>query len=123
MSDKDLCAIFAKNLTNIMTEKSIKQIDIVNRLHVAKGTVSAWCSGQNIPRTDALSELLQFLGVELSDLLLEKTPTPGTESGRSVNTIKIAGRNGSFREKRLDDKGLQALIAFVDLLPDAPDNI
>lgn len=45
------------------------------------------------------------------------------ESEPHVNIIKIAGRDGSFREKRLDDKGLQALIAFVDLLPDAPDNI
>ena len=92
MSDKDLCAIFAKNLTNIMTEKSIKQIDIVNRLHVAKGTVSAWCSGQNIPRTDALSELLQFLGVELSDLLLEKTPTPETGGGRLQEFLELFSR-------------------------------
>ena len=50
-------------------------------------------------------------------------PTPAPEGEHDTNIVKIAGRDGSFREKRLDDKGLQALIAFVDLLPDAPDNI
>ena len=67
-----MCVVFAKNLNRVMLKKSIKQIDIVNQLHVAKGTVSAWCAGQNMPRTDRLSELLQLLQVELSDLLLEK---------------------------------------------------
>lgn len=67
-----MCVIFAKNLNQVMAERAIKQIDIVKQLHVAKGTVSAWCTGQNIPRTDKLSELLQLLHVELSDLLLEK---------------------------------------------------
>lgn len=67
-----MCVVFAKNLNRMMLEKSIKQIDIVKQLHVAKGTVSAWCAGQNIPRTDKLSELLQLLHAELSDLLLEK---------------------------------------------------
>lgn len=75
MSDNEMCLIFAKNLNRIMNEKSVKQIDIVNRLHVAKGTVSAWCSGQNIPRTDALAGLVELLGVKLSDLMLEKPNT------------------------------------------------
>lgn len=74
MTEREMCVVFANNLNRIMAEKSIKQIDIVKRLHVAKGTVSAWCAGQNIPRTDKLSELLQLLQVELSDLLLEKAP-------------------------------------------------
>lgn len=49
----------------------------------------------------------------------EKAPTPVSESGQPVNVVKIAGRDGSFVEKRLNDKELQALKAFVDLLPDA----
>lgn len=66
-----------------------------------------------------------------SDMLELTLNKPGSSNASAsfnkreshVNIIKIAGRDGSFREKCLDDKGLQALIAFVDLLPDAPDNI
>lgn len=81
MTDKEMCAIFAKNLTDIMSDKSIRQADIVRELNVAKGTVSGWCAGTNIPRTDTLSRLTQLLEVNLSDLLTEKKPTPVSESG------------------------------------------
>jgi len=72
MTDRELCAVFAKNLTDIMHDKGIKQADIVRQLHVAKATVSGWCSGLNIPRTDALSKLLQMLDANPSDLLAKK---------------------------------------------------
>ena len=52
-----------------------------------------------------------------------KKPTPVSESEPHVNIIKIAGRDGSFVEKRLTDKQLQALRSFVDLLPDASDDL
>lgn len=81
MTEQEMCAIFGKNLTNIMNEKGIKQADIVRGLGVAKATVSGWCSGLNIPRTDALSRLIQMLDVNPSDLLEEKKPTPVSESG------------------------------------------
>lgn len=73
MTDKEMCALFAKNLTNIMRDKSIKQADIVRELHVSKGSVSGWCAGLNIPRTDTLSKLIQMLDVDLSDLLADTT--------------------------------------------------
>ena len=56
-----------------------------------------------------------------SDSQNKKVPTIISESGQPVNVVKIAGRDGSFMEKRLNDKELQALKAFVDLLPDADD--
>lgn len=53
----------------------------------------------------------------------EKKPTPVSGSEPHVNIIKIAGRDGSFVEKRLTDKQMQALKSFVDLLPDAGDEL
>lgn len=81
MTDREMCAVFSKNLTNIMRDRKIKQADIVRTLHVAKATVSGWCSGLNIPRTDALGKLVQMLDVNLSDLLTEEKPTPVSEDG------------------------------------------
>ena len=59
MTDKEMCLIFAKNLTNIMSDKKIKQADIVRGLHISKGTVSGWCAGVNVPRTGMLNRLTQ----------------------------------------------------------------
>ena len=81
MTDKEMCAVFSKNLTNIMRDKGIKQADIVRSLHVAKATVSGWCSGLNIPRTDALSKLVHLLDVNPSDLLVIKDPASHSADG------------------------------------------
>ena len=54
---------------------------------------------------------------------VENMPIPTLEDEHTVNIVKIAGRDGSFVEKRLTDKQLQALRSFVDLLPDASDDL
>lgn len=53
----------------------------------------------------------------------EKTPTPVSESGRPVNIVKIAGRDGSYAEKRLTDEQVKALQTIIDQMPDAPDDL
>ena len=60
---------------------------------------------------------------QLSWHLSENKPALKSESVQNVNIVKIAGRDGRFIEKELNDKELQALIAFVDLLPDASDDL
>lgn len=63
---------------------------------------------------------------ELYDYLTSSSnekPTPASEGEPHVNIVKIAGRDGSFIEKHLTDKQLQALKSFVDLLPDASDDL
>ena len=107
----------ARNLT-------MKQLG--GMLGLAESTVSQYETGKRQPDNETLLVLGEIFGVTVGYLLgveNEKAPTPISEDERSMNIVKIAGRDGSFREKHLDDKGLQALIAFVDLLPDVPDNI
>lgn len=69
MTEQEMCHIFSTNLNSLLERKGLKQADIVRALSVSKGTVSGWCSGTNIPRTDTLSALTAYLNVELSDLL------------------------------------------------------
>lgn len=54
---------------------------------------------------------------------LKKTPTPVSESGPAQNIIKIAGRDGSYVEKKLTDEQIAAMKALIDTLPDAPDDL
>lgn len=64
--------IFAQNLRSIMEEKRYRQIDIANGIGVSKQIVSAWASGQYMPRMKMLDKLCTFLGCNRSDLLEEK---------------------------------------------------
>ena len=105
MSEADVSKIFAANLKQIMVSKNIKQTDIVRAFGVAKGTVSGWCSGANIPRTDALSSLSNYLGVQLSDLLSKKSPADAvSQTARKEKDIeKILAQ---AREQLMDAEGL-----------------
>lgn len=67
--------IFAKNLTQIMSVRDIKQADIVSLLGVSKSTVSSWCNGDKIPRMDRVQKLADYFGISMSDLIEEK-PAP-----------------------------------------------
>lgn len=71
---------------------------------------------------DALAELSYQAGAQFNRNM-KKLPTPISESGQSVNIVKIAGRDGSYMEKQLGDKELQTLKSFIDLLPDASDDL
>ncbi|WP_326200299.1 hypothetical protein [Dysosmobacter sp.] len=51
----------------------------------------------------------------------KKAPTPVSESGQHVNVVKIAGRDGSFMEKRLTDEQIKALQTIIEQMPDADD--
>ena len=51
----------------------------------------------------------------------KRKPTPVSESGQHVNVVKIAGRDGSFMEKRLTDEQIKALQTIIEQMPDADD--
>lgn len=53
----------------------------------------------------------------------EKKPTPVSERGRHINIVKIAGRDGSYKEKRLTDEQIKALQTIIDQMPEAPEDL
>lgn len=113
MSGKEICNIFAKNLNDIMLDKGIKQSDIVRELHVAKATVSGWCSGLNIPRTDALSRLTKMLDVQLSDLLIKKEPVNPQGLDEQLNDVDFALLG---KVKDLSDAQKRDVLKFVEFI-------
>ena len=48
-------SLFADNLLRLMRENREKQIDIARLLEVSKSTVSAYCSGSQMPRMDKIA--------------------------------------------------------------------
>lgn len=93
-------------------------------LGLAESTVSQYETSKRQPDNETLLKLGEIFDVTVDYLLgVEKMSTPVSEGGHTENIVKIAGRDGRFVEKRLSDKELQALMAFVDLLPDASDDL
>lgn len=104
MTEQEMCKIFSDNLNRIMSYNGIRQTDIVNALNVAKGTVSGWCSGQNIPRTDTMSALINYLNVELSDLLCKHTEQKEKPAGQTT------------------DEPNEKILKFVEILRELPED-
>ena len=63
--------LFADNLQRLMRENHEKQIDIARLLKVSKSTVSAYCSGSQMPRMDKIEQLAQHFGVSRGAMLGE----------------------------------------------------
>lgn len=67
--------IFARNLNYYLAKSRENQSDIARFLGVSKSTVSAYCSGSQVPRIDKIELLAQHFGIEKSDLIEEKQPS------------------------------------------------
>lgn len=84
MTNEEICAVFARNLNNLMARENLKQRDIVERLGISKAQVSDWCAGNNVPRTDSLGALMELFDCKLSDLLVDHNEASASkEGGRS----------------------------------------
>lgn len=132
-------ATTADRLKQIMAQRNLKQTDILRmakpycekyNIKMGKSDLSQFVNGKVEPGQWKLTILGLALNVSEAwlmglDVPMERKTTPVSleEDGHNVNVVKIAGRDGRFIEKELNDKQLQALIAFVDLLPDASDDL
>lgn len=54
----------------VLKEKKLKQIELANKLKVAKSTVSMWCSNASQPSIVKLVLISDHLGCDLTDLLV-----------------------------------------------------
>lgn len=99
-------------------------------------TIQKWESGVSEPPLKVVHALADLFHVDINDLAsadLEYMDTFGSEKGEQpteidrlpekVNMIRIAGRDGSYRERILSDEQLAALNAILDQLPDVPDDL
>lgn len=73
--------LFADNLMRLIRENHERQIDIARLLDVSKSTVSAYCSGSQMPRMDKIEQLAHHFGVSRGELLGEAAaPAPIVEA-------------------------------------------
>lgn len=101
--------IFARNLNYYLAKNGENQIDIVRFLGVSKSTVSAYCSGSQVPRIDKIELLAQHFGIEKSDLIEEKQPTVSDGLSDAERTLLNAFRLLSPERQAFVIEQLQAL--------------
>ncbi len=65
--------VFVRKLNYYMALNGKKQIDLINDLGLSSATVSSWCTGAKLPRMDKIQMLANYLGIEKSDLIEEKS--------------------------------------------------
>ena len=64
--------IFAENLRRLMEQQGSRQADLARLLGVSRSTLSAYCSGEQMPRMDKLEALAQHFSVPVSRLIEEE---------------------------------------------------
>lgn len=74
MEQEHLKDTFSKNLNYWLERRGKSQADLYKRMGVSSATASDWCNSKKIPRTDKLVDIANWLMVELSDLLYDKSP-------------------------------------------------
>ena len=69
---EDMKKEFCKNLRKYMEINGQSQAELCRYMGVSSATVSDWCNGVKMPRSNKLSAIAKWLGIELSVLLGEK---------------------------------------------------
>lgn len=123
------------NLSSVLKQRrkelGLTLAQIADMMDVTEATVQRWESG-NIKsvRHEKIWRLAEILKVTPSTLMgwtdiQEGEDDLSSESANSKNNniIKIAGRDGSYQERRLSDEQLAALRAILDQMPDATDDL
>lgn len=103
-------SIFAANLRRLMEEHGERQIDIARLLSVSKSTVSAYLSGDQMPRMDKLEALARHYRVSRSALIedgVPASPAPAPSAAVSPEAAPIVRVYNA-----LNDKGQGELMRY-----------
>lgn len=115
-----LCVL--DRISNLLKEQHKKQKDLTDYLGISKNIFTNWNSGASKSYLKYIDKIAEFFNVS-TDYLLEKTDRRESldNSIPEKNTIKIAGRDGSYLERQLTDDQLDLIKKMIDQMPPADD--
>lgn len=61
--------VFSKNLKRILSQNGITQAELADEMSVAYSSVSAWCTGEKMPRMDKIEWIAKRFNIKKSDLI------------------------------------------------------
>ena len=102
------------------------QTELGNKLGVKTNAVSKWECGrvEDIPMSK-VKAMAKLFNVKISCLIDDEIEINCCHEQKldKTNLIRIAARDGSYRERRLTDEQLAALKVLSDQLPDASEDL
>ena len=117
MEEKDVRAIFARNLNNMMHDNNVSRAEVAKITGVSISAVGTWCTGVKIPRMDKVEKLANHFGCLKSDLIEEKESSPAPKrSTREWLEDLLIERGIVRRGEALTGNQLEILIALVQLI-------
>ena len=112
-----------QNIKRRRRELDMTLEQVANLVGLSRQTLSRYETGVigNIP-SDKIEALAVALRTTPAYLMgWDNTEPTSVSSLTSANIVRIAGRDGSYIEKRLTDQQIQALRTIIDQMPDAED--
>lgn len=101
------------------------------QLGFGNGVIGRW--DKSVPNYDRLCAVANALGVSVSELTDTKsakdspadadTQTARELNGKDHNVIRTIGRDGSYGERKLTDRQFAAVLAMLEQLPDASEDL
>ena len=110
-----------KTLARLVSHSGKTQLQIAAELKISPQRFNFYVTGKREPDNQMLNILANYFNVS-TDYLLGREKNPFEKEPPSKgNTVKIAGRDGSFIEKSLSDEQTDALRLIIEQMPDAGD--
>lgn len=107
--------IFSKNLKRLMAINGKDQIDLINDLGINKSTISTWVRAEKMPRMGTIQLLANYFGVNISDLVDDKSDDEKLILTEHEIELIIAYRNQPAMQEAVD-RLLNVPTADMDLL-------
>lgn len=117
---------FGDNLRYLRKTKQMTQLDLANALGLSFSAISMYERGEREPAFEVMETIADYFNVTMDFLHGKETDVkekpPVIDGGlMAANTVRIAGRDGSYVERQLTDEQVDLLRRMIDQLPDCTD--
>lgn len=118
-----IISYFYKRLRDLCEQNGMTVNELAAVLGLSSGSPTAWKNG-TVPREKTIERIAEYFGVSSDELTEQKEKAP-TQKGerKNINTITIAGRDGTYVVKQLTDEQVQAFKTMFDHLPQVEDDL
>ena len=125
-----MATVLGNRIKSLREETGMNQVDLATRLHISNTTWCQYETGKRIPSDEVKIIIARYFGVSVDYLLgmtdvrnanVKQKPPVNDEGQMAANTVRIAGRDGSYVEKQLSDDQVDLLLRMIDQMPDYKD--
>lgn len=117
--------VFYDKFIELCAQKGITPNKAANEIGFDRTSISKWKKSGFTPQSKTLVKIAKYFDVNVQSLISsgEITSEETAEKAKAVhlNTIKIAGRDGSYEERSLTDEQLELFKKMIAALPEATD--